>query len=217
MPDSFAMAINPRTPTTLYVTPGEGVWKSTDGARTWKATGVEIAKQFVRALAVDPVTPDTVYAGTINEGTYKSMDGGASWTQIATGRMKGAKVYSLHPDPARPGIVWAGVSNELLFTDDGGRRWTSATRGFGYMHFGPIVLDPSGSRALWAGTSRDGVLHTFDGGASWTGPGASFVAADITAVLTDPASPRTIWAATNAGGGTRLRALKSEYKPMPTP
>src|SRR5262249_46087061 len=88
--------------------------------------------------------------------------------------------------------------------------------GYGYMHFGPLLFDPSSPKALWAATSIYGVMHTTDGGKTWTGPGSGFFAQDITAIVTDPASPQSIWVATNANGvfkpsdAGQSWALKSE-------
>ena len=57
----FALAIDPRTPSTLYAGTGGGVYQSTDSGGSWSAV---LSDQTVVALAIDPSTPSTLYAGT---------------------------------------------------------------------------------------------------------------------------------------------------------
>src|SRR5438445_13774135 len=61
-------------------------------ADSWHATPVE-------ALAIDPVTPSNLYAGTIDGAVFKSTDGSANWTSIRTGD---ARVAALAIDPVTP-------------------------------------------------------------------------------------------------------------------
>lgn len=199
----YAMAMAPGAPSTIYATPGEGVIKSTDGGRTWKEVGAgsAIAKKLVRSLAVDPSSPDVVFAGTLNSGAFKSTDGGTTWKAAARG-MDDQHVYGLFIEPSRPDTVWAGISNGVLRTEDGGQRWAETTSGYGYMHFGPLLpdLDKAKAGGMYAGSSREGVVKSSDGGKTWKGPGTGFTAHDVTAVVTDPGSPSTIWVGTRANG-----------------
>src|SRR6266852_4984349 len=75
--DAFvnALAIDPRTPTTLYAA-GDGVFKSTDGGNTWSAVNTGLTTPYVDTLAIDPRTPTTLYAGTVAGGVLTSTDGG---------------------------------------------------------------------------------------------------------------------------------------------
>src|SRR5205085_7824297 len=64
-----ALAIDPRTPTTLYAATSDGrVLKSTDGGVNWSATGLANSAA-ITALALDPQTPGTIYAVTLYEGS----------------------------------------------------------------------------------------------------------------------------------------------------
>ena len=64
-----------------------------------------------RAIAIDPVTPSTLYAGTGSTSVYKSIDGGATWTSASIGLTQ-ARVTALLIDPTNPSTVYAG-SGEL--------------------------------------------------------------------------------------------------------
>src|ERR1019366_4735212 len=93
-----ALAIDPTTPSTLYAgtgyqagTGGGGVYKSTDGGGTWSAVNgpTGLSGFVVDALAIDPSTPSTLYAGTgdpegagTGNGVYKSTDGGGTWNAV---------------------------------------------------------------------------------------------------------------------------------------
>lgn len=85
-----AMVVDPLTPTTLYVaesnagietqpplTPiGHGVLKSIDGGVTWTAANTGLTNPYVVALAIDPTSPGTLYAGTDGDGVFVTTDGG---------------------------------------------------------------------------------------------------------------------------------------------
>ncbi len=82
---SFALAIDPVTPTTVYACANAvQVAKSLDGAATLNRVTGGIPQQAINALAVDPVTPSTVYIGAAN-GVFKSTNGGVSATAANTG------------------------------------------------------------------------------------------------------------------------------------
>ena len=97
----------------MYVGAGNGVFKSTDSGSTWIAQnnfGVP-GTPNVRALAIDPTTPLTIYAGTSGNGLFKSTNGGGVWTAMNTG-MGGpsptSHQYSIAIDPANPATIYTG-------------------------------------------------------------------------------------------------------------
>jgi len=114
-----ALAIDPATPTTLYVgTRLRGlhgsfsVFKSTDGGSTWSVvnTGLPINTP-VTALAIDPTIPTTLYAGTV--GVFKSTDGGSTWSAVNTG-LTNTAVRALAIDPATPTTLYAGTDGGVF-------------------------------------------------------------------------------------------------------
>jgi len=62
---------------------------------------------IIEALAVDPSSPQTLYAGT-DKGVYKSANGGESWTKINAG-LTDTYIYSLAIDPSNPQTIYAGT------------------------------------------------------------------------------------------------------------
>ena len=62
-----------------------GVFKSTNGGGNWSAVNTGLTATSVSALAIDPKTPATLYAGTYNGGVFKSTNGGGNWSAVNTG------------------------------------------------------------------------------------------------------------------------------------
>src|SRR5215467_9863980 len=122
----FALAIDPQTPTILYVATGYGVYrdpdctpapncmtsrgglfKITDGGDKWDSwTGV-FGETFY-ALAIDPSKPTNVYAGTDAPGyVFKSTDGGSSWSAFNIGLTQPVRTLAI--DPQTPTTIYAGT------------------------------------------------------------------------------------------------------------
>jgi hypothetical protein len=94
-----AVAIDPSNPDILYagtVTNGasdltfRGLLKSTDAGESWLAINDGLSQLFNTfspnlSLVLDPLDPNTLYAGTSGHGVFRSMDGGASWTEFNIG------------------------------------------------------------------------------------------------------------------------------------
>ena len=95
-----AIAVAPSNPDIVYVGGGEyairgnmsygdGVWKSTDGGKTWNDVGLDDTRQIEKVI-VDPTNPDIVYVGAFGHvfgpnaqrGVFKTTDGGATWKKI---------------------------------------------------------------------------------------------------------------------------------------
>ena len=138
----WALAIDPRTPTTLYAGEyGGAVFKSTDGGASWNAIG--LTGVGVSALAIDPLTPTTVYAGSDGSrsgGVFKSTDGGISWNAIglvATGR-----VSALAIDSSAPTTVYAATDGGVYKSTNGGASW-DATGLIHWLHLSSVSLNPT--------------------------------------------------------------------------
>jgi photosystem II stability/assembly factor-like uncharacterized protein len=95
----YVLAIRPDRPQTIYAgtvltSDGRGtVLKSTNSGNPWAATGLMLDWGSVTDLAIDPLAPNIVYAGT-DEGLFRSTDGGATWTRAA-GDLSSAGVLGL--------------------------------------------------------------------------------------------------------------------------
>ena len=65
------------------------MFKSANGGGSWSAVNTGLNATGVPGLAIDPVTPATIYAGTSGGGVFKSTNGGGNWGAINTGLTTG--------------------------------------------------------------------------------------------------------------------------------
>jgi photosystem II stability/assembly factor-like uncharacterized protein len=153
---------NPRN----SVSYGDGVYKSTDGGRTWKNMGLKKSFQIGR-LAIHPTNPNIVYVGALgrlygpNEerGLYKTTNGGETWEKILYIDDKtGVIDMQMHPrdpetllvatyerqrdgfDTNDPAKKW-GPGSGLYKTTDGGKTFRKLTQGLPTCLLGRIGID----------------------------------------------------------------------------
>src|SRR5438445_120944 len=119
------VAVSPSNPDVIYVTSGEGlhrpdlsigngVYKTTDGGRTWTHLGLQEGQQIPRVI-VDPKNPDRVFVAVLghpygpNEerGVYRSTDGGATFKRVLFKDVN-TGASELEFDPSDPNVVYAG-------------------------------------------------------------------------------------------------------------
>jgi photosystem II stability/assembly factor-like uncharacterized protein len=156
-----AFAADPRNENVFYVgTASGGLWKTVNAGTTFTPVFDNEAVASIGALAVDPVRPDIVWAGTGEGnprnsvtggyGIYKSTDGGMTWKCMGLELTR--YIHRIIVDPVNPDIVYAGAIGNpwaphrergLYRTKNGGRTWeqilfTNETSGVADM-----VMDPS--------------------------------------------------------------------------
>ena len=177
------------------VSHGDGVWRTSDGGKTWTSLGLADTRQISR-VRVHPTNPDIVYVGAqghvfgpnVERGVFKTTDGGKTWRKILY-RNDSTGITDLVLDPNNPEILYAafwqawrtpwqlvsgGAGSGIFKSTDGGEHWTELTRNPGLPQgvIGNIGLavSPTNSNKLWAIVEADsgGVFRSTDGGATWT-------------------------------------------------
>ena len=79
----------------------------------------------ITVLAIDPLTPGTMYAGTRVNGVSKSTDGGDTWRVVNAGLDgQGLFVTELAIDPQTPTTLYLGTVSGLFKSIDGGEIWS---------------------------------------------------------------------------------------------
>ena len=149
--------------------PSFGVYKSTDGGRTWReANDAHTARRNVNAIVVDPQDANVVYAGTVKGGIYKSTDGGQTWQPINQG-LRVLDIRALAIDPQDPDVLYAGAENGGVYkSTDGGRTWRLSSNGMDpQAAIRAIVVDPTNPQIVYAADLRTGVYRSDDGGKFW--------------------------------------------------
>ena len=172
-----------------------GVYRSEDAGASWTPAneGVRaenlperfpVAGHNVHRVVMHPLDGSRLYRQCYN-GTYRSDDGGASWTEITDG-LPSDFGYAIACDPFDPDTVWQvpESSSHLRCAVDGrlrvyrsvdaGHSWTSASGGLPQRHAYVSVLrdamdaDHRSRGRVAFGTSSGHVFVTGDGGDEWT-------------------------------------------------
>ena len=120
-----AIVVNARHSQTLYLGSQRGVYKSTDGARTWRRIRSAGLGGVVSSLAIDPEQPQTLYAENKVPGLFKTTNGGRRWSRI--GPPGSGSVQALALDPTDPETIYAGMfyGAKAFKSTDGGRTWSA--------------------------------------------------------------------------------------------
>ena len=196
------VVIDPSNPNIIYAAAAfEGVYKSTDGGNTYTVKNNGFQVPFVNALAIDPTTPTTLYAGTAF-GMYKTTNGGDSWVELENGFIPTTpRVNEVVIDPTNSAIVYVGTSRGIFKTTNGGALWTPDNSGvLSFTQITALAIDPLNPSTLYAGGFLGGIFKTTDGGATWSASNTGIPATAINALAIDPLTPMTLYAATTGSG-----------------
>ena len=148
------------------------------------------------SLAIDPVTPSTLYAGT-DGALYRSTDRGANWTAVNTGSV-GEVVYSVVIDPATPSTVYAGISPGVYRSTDRGEHWTVLNTGLTDRSVNLLAIDPVTPSTLYAATFYS-LYRSTDRGDHWSEVRNGLTDNDVWSLAIDPRTPSTLYAGTRSG------------------
>jgi photosystem II stability/assembly factor-like uncharacterized protein len=189
----------------IYAGTSGGVYQSTDRGATWMSLARRIGQQPVYTLAVDPLHPAVLYAGTGTEGVWKSADRGASWTPMNAG-LPALTVSTLAIDPVHTSVLYVGLAGGFptnpYKSTDGGRTWKLSGNGLPSDVIQSLAIDPTNPSILYVARLFTGVSKSTDGGATWRVLGAPFTGALRVAVRPHP-------------GGTFVYAVSSQPGTMP--
>jgi len=151
----------------------------------------------VNTIAIDPLTPSIVYAGTAANGVYKSINSGATWETSNTG-LPIVAVNILAINPVTAATLYAGMTaNGVYKSTTGTSSWFSAD--MGTLTVNALAIDPNRTSILYAGTVGNGVYRSTTAGSTWTAFSVGLTALSIFALAIDPNDTDTVYAGTNDG------------------
>ncbi|HEV8150256.1 MAG TPA: glycosyl hydrolase [Gemmatimonadales bacterium] len=177
------------------IMPGDGVYKSTDGGKSWTHLGFR-ESQGISKIRIHPTNPDIVFVASFGKysvpsaerGVFKSTDGGTTWRKVLYRDEKTAAI-DISIDRTNPQVIYAalweafrkeytmssgGPGSGLFKSTDGGETWTELTRhpGMPAGMIGRIGVAVSGasSNRVYAlvENEKGGLFRSDDAGASWT-------------------------------------------------
>ncbi len=228
--------IDPKNPNVVYVAalghvygpnPERGVFRTTDGGRTWQKVLFTTPDTGAVDLAWDPANPKVIFATMWNahrppwsqygpiegpgSGLWRTTDGGDRWTQIA-GHGLPSSMWRRSGVAVAPGgrrvylLLDAQSEGGLYRSDDGGANWTRpgpetriTSRAW---YFGTIAVDPKNPDVVYA--PNVALYRSTNGGASFTilkgAPGGD----DYQRLWVDPAEPRRMILGSDQGTNISL-------------
>jgi photosystem II stability/assembly factor-like uncharacterized protein len=199
------VVMDPKNPSVVWVGTGEnnsqrsvaygdGVYKSTDGGKTWQNVGLKLSEHIGKIL-IDPRDSDTVYVAAQgplwkeggDRGLYKTTDGGKTWNKVLD-IDENTGVTDVVLDPRNPDVllaagwqrrrhVWTiingGPGSGIRRSTDGGKTWKKITSGLPTGDLGRIGLaiaptDPDVVYAIIEAADGAGGIHrSLDRGVTW--------------------------------------------------
>ncbi len=201
-----ALAVAPPDPNTIYagtgesdirmdLSSGDGVYKSTDGGKTWNNIGLRETRQISR-IVVDTQNANIAYVAAFghaygpnpDRGVYKTEDGGAHWTKVLdrgpdvgaasiaialdNPKILFATMWNAHRPPWSTYAPLAGPGSGLYRSTDAGQTWTHLTgSGLPDGDWGRsgVTVSRDGQRVYaLIEAKKSGLYRSDDGGNSWT-------------------------------------------------
>ncbi len=200
-----AIAVSESDPNVVYagtgescirgnVSHGDGVYRSTDGGKTWSHLGLEDTRHIAR-VRIHPKDADTAYVAALghafgpNEqrGVFRTTDGGKTWEKVLY-RSENAGAIDLSMDPNNPRILYAsiwqarrepwkltsgGPESGIFKSNDGGDSWTEITENAGLPEglkgrIG-VAISPAKPERVWAlvEAEKGGLFRSENGGEKW--------------------------------------------------
>ncbi|HEX3249193.1 MAG TPA: Calx-beta domain-containing protein, partial [Pyrinomonadaceae bacterium] len=182
------------------------MYKSVDGAANWGNDNYGFTATAITSLAIHPLQPSTIYAGTTT-GIFKTTNGGRTWSPMNNG-LDNRNVTAIVIDPSATSIVYAatsGLSNFGVYkSTDGGATWNRRSNGITSIQTIGLAIDPVTPNTLYAvfnNGSNGGIYKTTDGADNWVVVGNQPPFWPGTLVI-DPLNHTTLYAtdANNTGG-----------------
>jgi photosystem II stability/assembly factor-like uncharacterized protein len=110
-------------------------------------------------MVFDPFDPQTMDAALAPGAVWRSADAGQTWQQVSAGMDPNEPIYSILPDPNRPGVLYASSGFfGVFYSTDGAATWQNLNNGLTFTNVRGLALSEDGS-VLYAGTVGGGVFR----------------------------------------------------------
>lgn len=188
----------------------EGLIRSHNDEEEWATVLPDAA---VTAVAVDPLEPATMYAGTEPSRVFRSTDAGNSWRECESFQALESKQHWRFPprpqthhvrwlecEPSHREKLYAAIeAGALVRSPDGGEQWVDRVPSGPYDTHG-MATHPDRPGEAWV-AAGDGHAYTSDGGETWDWPEEGLDRTYCWSVALDPADPETVVISAASGPG----------------
>lgn len=168
----------------------------------WVLLDNGLNKSSIKAVAVDPGNPSTVYVCDPVFGLFRSTNGGDRWENIST--LKDDMVHHLAINPKNPSILYVGTLGTVYKSIDGGWHWREISRGLlQTMDRGNITsltIDTRNPSTIYTSQHGHGIFKSTNEGESWSAINEGLKDLVITEIIIDPKDSSIIYASTHDGG-----------------
>ena len=173
------LLINPKNPNTMYLGTGDanyyyaslGLWKTTNGGKTWKSIAKGLSSYLFSKMVMSPADTSVIIAATSN-GIYKSKDAGATW------KLKSSvdNFREMLIKPKSGNTIYAGSFNSFYYSTDLGESWTGKVlKAKDTMSGIALAVTPADTNLVYAaGWRRSGSPTNFGGLFKSSNSGKSF-------------------------------------------
>lgn len=184
---------------------GAGVYLSRDGGNSWELTLP--AEGAITSVEITTSDPNIAFAAG-RFAVYRSTDGGNSWKRITVGDnpwgapgVQTGFPIDFQVDPRNPDHIFTNAYGGGAFeSEDGGRTWQDASKGYTGAQVRDISVNPIVSGNIVA-AARSGVFASLDGGANWIGINPTNIdSLEWNAIKIDPLNPQHIIGGLNVNG-----------------
>jgi photosystem II stability/assembly factor-like uncharacterized protein len=205
-----------QSPEIVFAAGSGGVHKSTDTGKTWE-------QSFALAtigLSIKPGHDDTLVISTMNDGVYRSEDGGNHWIGSSDGldALDSMKTHRVAFAPTDGDMVYLTTHNGVFKSNDSGKTWRNSSDGLGHRFVHAIAVDQRDPSVAYVGTASElntthsehmvdgihdgeGLYKTIDGGVTWVPSGKDISESGIEQMAGHSLIPYTLWTAGAAGRG----------------